>query len=1039
MKKLRPALLSTVLLAIAVLTGKAQSPAEVGGITYILNADGTATVTTKGNSSASSSNSYSGDIFIPSSILVNNNLYQVTGISNAAFRYSSSSQIHLPSTVKGTLADDLMSNNKLIENFVFPDNLTISSGKYSFQNCTAIKKVFLSYKETSIPLSTFNGTTSLEFLALPSGVLSLGNHSLEKTSLINGLYLNSNLKTLGQEFLYGSGLKELWLPQSIFIEGYIENNTQIFEGSQFTRLILDAQLEGLTNTQNLSLPFIGMELEEIVCNYNKNTSYYPLYLTSKSTETKLWCYNEDVSSGIRGVLNTETSTAKSFMFKNVIYTSNILGMLPPVYFGEGEIDLNDYKGLCQLNDITYTTDDNDIAVINGTQVKFLKAGLVKITASKAGETFANPTRTLCIMPNTVTIKLEQGETQGTAKPVYSCGWAEENGKGWSQEFITSHITKAPDLKTITIGTDGQTASVPYNAQSDCFVFIYDSSTEHYESLEEDKSVQPIDITLPEIDEKTYGDASFSLRELDNEVLKDYDISAEYTLSTSSPGSVLSLTPEGIVEILGAGEATISLRLLDNADLYNILNPERTFKVKKRKATFTVESASIEDDAVTIPEPKVTFEGVLDKDLQDVKSKLTLQWTATTVAEGEYNLAPVTIPLLDNYELTYTQPSDGVRLTITRAVNRKIVKVDAEDKAGTVTVTVTGGCKIKIGDNVIELSEGETTVDLSKFPVPVTIYCDYPERVTKMDLTSSNASNLEFDDNLQGITEIDVTGTGLTGDDITASDSIKELIKGLQDDKENNGDGEEEGDDDDNGNGDNNGDDGDGEDDGNGNGNGDSGDGDDDDNNGNNSGDGNDNDNGNDGNDGDNTGGNQGGNNQGNEGEGDGEEQEPSNPDDPSAEELIYHRVVIGEYNSAHGSVDYIVKPEHVNNKGHILHGVDVTFVITPNAGYSIESCTVNGEKVKIENGTYIHTNLSEDIVFRALFSQTSALGNTFSDPSMLSVFGRTVTVNGAESAITVRDLSGKTVATSSSESVTVNAPGVYIIESGNYRWKIKLK
>ena len=120
---------------------------EVDGIYYKINDDGVSvSVTYKGSSYSSGSNTYSGHVTIPAEVSYNEVTYHVTAIAGDAFR-----------------------GCKGLTNIDLPNTIT-QIGRYSFHGCDALTNVEIPNSVTFIGIGAFMNCSSLSELFVPASV-----------------------------------------------------------------------------------------------------------------------------------------------------------------------------------------------------------------------------------------------------------------------------------------------------------------------------------------------------------------------------------------------------------------------------------------------------------------------------------------------------------------------------------------------------------------------------------------------------------------------------------------------------------------------------------------------------------------------------------------------------------------------------------------------------------------------------------------------------------------------------------------------------
>ena len=183
---------------------------------YLYSTDNTATVT----SPTSSSEEYSGDIVIPSSITCDETTYSVTSIGESAF----SGCTGLTSITIG--------------------NSVTSIGKYAFSGCPNLTSITIPNSVTSIGERAFYNCTDLTSITIPNSVTSIGNYAFDRVLNINyngtatgAPWGAQNMNRYVEDYLvYESAAKTKVLDCSELMTGHIiiPNSVVIIEGSAFS-------------------------------------------------------------------------------------------------------------------------------------------------------------------------------------------------------------------------------------------------------------------------------------------------------------------------------------------------------------------------------------------------------------------------------------------------------------------------------------------------------------------------------------------------------------------------------------------------------------------------------------------------------------------------------------------------------------------------------------------------------------------------------------------------------------------------------------
>jgi hypothetical protein len=225
---------------------------ENGNLTYEFYEDGeTKTATVTGYDSESNVK----DIIIPQSVIKDETFYTVTKIADRAFenaaidsvstyatQISVGNNAFLNSTVKDIdfsvfdeIGDNAFESTK-VKNATFAATFS-SIGKESFKNCSNLESVDFSLVQNvieNLPVSVFEGCSSLTDVSLNPNFVSIGNYAFKNcSSLENVDFLSySKLESIGNYAFDGCiALNNVVVPENVTTIGYhiFENCTGLFK------------------------------------------------------------------------------------------------------------------------------------------------------------------------------------------------------------------------------------------------------------------------------------------------------------------------------------------------------------------------------------------------------------------------------------------------------------------------------------------------------------------------------------------------------------------------------------------------------------------------------------------------------------------------------------------------------------------------------------------------------------------------------------------------------------------------------------------
>ena len=156
--------LFTLLLAIVASAGTLfASDTQVDGIWYDFDdANLTASVTYRGNSSNEYGGEYEGNLIIPDKVIFNGKTYSVTKVGSfACWPYSNLTSVVLPNTLT-EIESYAFGGSSELASINIPDGIT-SIGTYAFYGCTSLISIDIPNSVTSIGSQAFYGITNINY------------------------------------------------------------------------------------------------------------------------------------------------------------------------------------------------------------------------------------------------------------------------------------------------------------------------------------------------------------------------------------------------------------------------------------------------------------------------------------------------------------------------------------------------------------------------------------------------------------------------------------------------------------------------------------------------------------------------------------------------------------------------------------------------------------------------------------------------------------------------------------------------------------
>ena len=199
---------------------------ESGGIYYKITdaAAKTVSVTYKGNSYGTYSNTYVHNVIIPSSVVYDGNTYLVTAIGDNTFNGCTGLEsITIPNSLT-SIGESAFYGCVSLESVNIPNSVT-SIGYAAFQNCTTLTSIVIPNSVTEFivrPYSTsreaytFSGCTNLKSVTIGSGVTELPSYIFSGCKSLASITIPDNITMIGVRAFQGcSALESIVIPNSV--------------------------------------------------------------------------------------------------------------------------------------------------------------------------------------------------------------------------------------------------------------------------------------------------------------------------------------------------------------------------------------------------------------------------------------------------------------------------------------------------------------------------------------------------------------------------------------------------------------------------------------------------------------------------------------------------------------------------------------------------------------------------------------------------------------------------------------------------------
>ncbi|WMN12979.1 FG-GAP-like repeat-containing protein [Marivirga salinae] len=227
--------------------------------------------------------------------------------------------------------------------------------------------------------------------------------------------------------------------------------------------------------------------------------------------------------------------------------------------------------------VNYTSSDQSVATINGSEVTIIGTGTTTITASQEGN---SDYKSAPSVEQTFTVNKSSQTITFDALPTKNYGDAAFNLTATASsdllvEYTSSNLNVATingsEVTIIGTGTTTITASHPGNAN-------YKAASSVGQSLTVNKGSQTI--TFESLENRTYGDEAFDLTATSSSALE---------LTFSSSDETVATIEGKTVTIIGAGTATITATQAGNQNYEQATAVEQILTVNKAAQSITFES------------------------------------------------------------------------------------------------------------------------------------------------------------------------------------------------------------------------------------------------------------------------------------------------------------------------------------------------------------------------------------------------------------------------------------------------------------------
>ena len=473
----------------------------------------------------------------------------------------------------------------------------------------------------------------------------------------------------------------------------------------------------------------GETLDYTVTTTATNTNTVKNYpITVKADARKNPNYNITLTNGVLSVIDKTAQEVTVADVDDVTYGDD--GFALEVSVGE----------TATSSAVTYVSETPNVVTVDAQgNVTIVGAGTAKVTVSKAGDadyadfeetvTFTVNKKALAITADNQTVRVGGEMPKLTYKVEGLVDGDTLSGELKTAATSTNTVKNYP----ITQGTLKASANYEVTFTPGTLSVI-------------PKKVQGI--SVDPVENKTYGDKAFSLVIFIDPAAGMAKTNIEYDSLTPA---VVSVDEDGLVTILGAGTAKITVSKAGDAD-YADFSETVTFTVNKKALTITADNKTATKGGA-LPELTYKVEGLVDGDVLTGALKTTATSTNTV---KDYPITQGTLKASANYDVTFIPgvlsvvdkllqditvtsnvPSDitygdaGFKIdvaygntvtdeeTVFASTNEEVVTVDAQ---GNVTVVGAGEATItvsKAGNDTIADFVEEIEVVVAKKPLTIT--------------------------------------------------------------------------------------------------------------------------------------------------------------------------------------------------------------------------------------------------------------------------------------------------------------------------------
>ena len=204
-----------VLMLLPVMANAFEGKVEIKGICYHILTKGKKAEVVKLNSG-----NYSGNIIIPSTVMYDGVVCDVTSIVESAFsRCPGLTSVTIPNSVT-TIGRQAFAYSTKLTSVKIPNTVT-TIGDGAFGECTSLTSITISNNVTEIKELTFYNCRRLTSVIIPNSITNIGHMAFYNCNSMKSITIPNSVTTIAESaFENCSGLKSITIPNSVTWIGY---------------------------------------------------------------------------------------------------------------------------------------------------------------------------------------------------------------------------------------------------------------------------------------------------------------------------------------------------------------------------------------------------------------------------------------------------------------------------------------------------------------------------------------------------------------------------------------------------------------------------------------------------------------------------------------------------------------------------------------------------------------------------------------------------------------------------------------------------